>query len=501
MAHLVHIHQLAPANIAGGPYWILTNTATGVPEYRPAISSDAGNQAILGTDRGVYVSMADIFLSSASFDSTTNILTLTLSDASTVTVDMTDYVGYNWTLAGDAGPNQTIDIGNTVSLLGANGFSVVTSATDTATITPPTGTITGQVMTWNNGTLTWGVDTVANLETTTTIAGALGAGNPIGTYTNEDAVAVILRETITDFLLSGSNLRFVDEAGVNNDVAISTLISTDGGNAVIAGGDGKLFVSAGAVVANLSLSNITASTIDVNIDTGADVTLPAVTTTTAGLMTAAFLNDLLDLITLSGVAGNATDLGTFTGVTIPDTQTIKQALQALETDLELQNALINVLDEGIDTGAGEVTSFDFVGGGVTATQVGGAVTVTIPGGGEATTVSDTATVDLTLTGVDITADVKISATAGNVITSDATGVLAKERRDQFDNVVNGTTTLTLTVAPMAGTLLKLFRNGVHEDPADYSFVGTTVTLVNAASTSVNAPVDTTDFTAYYWSLT
>ena len=43
-----------------------------------------------------------------------------------------------------------------------------------------------------------------------------------------------------------------------------------------------------------------------------------------------------DLITLSGVAANAVNLGTFTGVTIADNVTVKAALQALETDLELQ---------------------------------------------------------------------------------------------------------------------------------------------------------------------
>jgi hypothetical protein len=37
---------------------------------------------------------------------------------------------------------------------------------------------------------------------------------------------------------------------------------------------------------------------------------------------------------LSGVAGGNEDLGTFTGTTIPDNQTIKQALQALETAVE-----------------------------------------------------------------------------------------------------------------------------------------------------------------------
>lgn len=42
----------------------------------------------------------------------------------------------------------------------------------------------------------------------------------------------------------------------------------------------------------------------------------------------------LDLTTLSGVAQGSTDLGTFTGTTIPDAQTNKQALQALETAYE-----------------------------------------------------------------------------------------------------------------------------------------------------------------------
>jgi len=42
-----------------------------------------------------------------------------------------------------------------------------------------------------------------------------------------------------------------------------------------------------------------------------------------------------DLVTLSGVAENATTLGTFTGSTIADSQTIKAALQALETACEL----------------------------------------------------------------------------------------------------------------------------------------------------------------------
>lgn len=46
------------------------------------------------------------------------------------------------------------------------------------------------------------------------------------------------------------------------------------------------------------------------------------------------LGHIAPLVTLSGVAGGSTHLGTFTGSIIPDNQTIKQALQALETAIE-----------------------------------------------------------------------------------------------------------------------------------------------------------------------
>jgi hypothetical protein len=46
--------------------------------------------------------------------------------------------------------------------------------------------------------------------------------------------------------------------------------------------------------------------------------------------------DIADLVSLSGVAANSTDLGTFTGSTIQDNSTIKEALQDLETEVELK---------------------------------------------------------------------------------------------------------------------------------------------------------------------
>lgn len=68
------------------------------------------------------------------------------------------------------------------------------------------------------------------------------------------------------------------------------------------------------------------------------------------------LGHIADLNTLSGVAPGALNLGAFTGSTIADTATIKQALQALETSLEgiganseFQDAAFRIMDDGDGT--------------------------------------------------------------------------------------------------------------------------------------------------------
>ena len=50
-----------------------------------------------------------------------------------------------------------------------------------------------------------------------------------------------------------------------------------------------------------------------------------------------------DLITLSGVAEGSADLGTFTGSTITDNQTVKDAIQELETAVETKQASITTV--------------------------------------------------------------------------------------------------------------------------------------------------------------
>ena len=72
-------------------------------------------------------------------------------------------------------------------------------------------------------------------------------------------------------------------------------------------------------------------------------------------------SDLQALVTLTGVAAGDTDLGSFTGETIADASTMKEALQALETALELKQGALTA-GPGIalaNTGEIEVNISDF----------------------------------------------------------------------------------------------------------------------------------------------
>ena len=115
----------------------------------------------------------------------------------------------------------------------------------------------------------------------------------------------------------------------------------------------------GGGMTNLTEGTRTATTVGVNSDTGSDATLNSATSLLAGVMpagdkvkvdfitvTQAVNLDTIEahvagLVALTGVAALATDLGTFTGTIIPDNQNIKQALQALETNIEDNRNSVN----------------------------------------------------------------------------------------------------------------------------------------------------------------
>lgn len=70
-------------------------------------------------------------------------------------------------------------------------------------------------------------------------------------------------------------------------------------------------------------------------------------------------DDISHLVTLSGVAVDSDNLGSFTGATIPDSQTIKQALQAIETAFEEadQNANDLISLSGVAENSANLGSF------------------------------------------------------------------------------------------------------------------------------------------------
>lgn len=97
-----------------------------------------------------------------------------------------------------------------------------------------------------------------------------------------------------------------------------------------------------------------------------------------------------DLVTLSGVAANAESLGTFTGVTIPDSSTVKAALQALET-----------AHEEVDQNVNDLISLSGVA--ENATNLGTFTGSTIP---------DDSTVKNALQSVETSLETKLAATGG-----------------------------------------------------------------------------------------
>ena len=118
-----------------------------------------------------------------------------------------------------------------------------------------------------------------------------------------------------------------------------------------------------------------ATTVTIESSTGDSATITAVDSSDAGVMTPALLLNLQRLITLSGVAADEPDLGTFTGTTIPDDSDIKEALQALETSVEAVSAG-SITEYSAGNGARVIAT----GAGITFSKSGGTGTFVIPSG-------------------------------------------------------------------------------------------------------------------------
>lgn len=100
------------------------------------------------------------------------------------------------------------------------------------------------------------------------------------------------------------------------------------------------FLASGIAQTSEGVSSFTAGGNDLvgmnNIEfTSTDATITITSNTNTGVIdfSVADLSAVDDLVTLSGLASGSTDLGTFSGIIIPDGSTVKSALQSLETSI------------------------------------------------------------------------------------------------------------------------------------------------------------------------
>lgn len=136
---------------------------------------------------------------------------------------------------------------------------------------------------------------------------------------------------------AASNFTLSADSGSND--SFST-----GGTLTFTGGDGiETTVSDDTITitaADITTSQIAAATLVTESEgigsNDNDTTLPtsAAVKDYTDTVTAANETHIDNLVTLSGVSKDTTNLGTFTGTTISDSRTVKQALQDLETSLE-----------------------------------------------------------------------------------------------------------------------------------------------------------------------
>ena len=193
------------------------------------------------------------------------------------------------TLAADSGSNDTFNTGETLTFTGGEGIDTTVSD-NTITIAAEDATETNKGIASFDGTdftVTSG-DVTVNAERIQDIAGAMFSSNT---------------ET-------GITATYQDGDGTI-DLAVSISASE---------------VAAGTLV--IESEGIGSNDNDTTIPTSAAV--KDYTDTVA----AANETHIDNIVTLSGVSKDSTHLGTFTGSTITDSRTIKQALQELETSLE-----------------------------------------------------------------------------------------------------------------------------------------------------------------------
>ena len=295
----------------------------------------------------VTLDLTNTGVSAGSYGSSTAIPQITVNSQGQITAASTASISTDMTVAADSGSNQTISIGtDTFTISGGTGLSSATSA-DTVTV---------------------------NLDNTAVTAGTYGSASAIPSITvdaqgritaastnaiDTDLVTVEVHNQTGAQLdkgkpvyVSGTHssgkptVALADNDGTSTYPAIGLVFEN-----IANGADGNVIIS--GLLTNVATSSYSAGDALYLDSTPGDLTTTRPTASTkkvqkVGLVTrshatngsiliigAGRTNDVNNEITaLTGVALNATDLGTFSGTTIADNETIKGALEDLETAVE-----------------------------------------------------------------------------------------------------------------------------------------------------------------------
>lgn len=148
-------------------------------------------------------------------------------------------------------------------------------------------------------------------------------------------------DSTTPASITSMRLNFTDGDGTAQSGIVSALTNSGGGTMLMRWDGGSLTISIGVNEGSFgSYAQFEATRISGGLPTdGTEVTLDFA---------------ISDSVALIGVPQGSTHLGTFTGTIIPDAQTVKEALQALEAELEAAEALA----EGPVLGTSTAIAFD-----------------------------------------------------------------------------------------------------------------------------------------------
>ena len=245
----------------------------------------------------------------------------------------------------------------------------VDGASQTVVTEVQSQTLTNKTISSASNTITVDADTatVSNLELDNLKSGVLETGAGVG--------GTELTSSNTKIPSSKLVKEYVDAQILTKDAAseISYSHTTSGLTAItvqaaideVEGRVDTLETSLAEIDANandlITLSGVAENTINLGTFTGTTIpdsstvksALQSLETTVETMATSAVVSEIdgnvNDLITLTGISENVTTLGTFTGVTIPDSSSIKAAIQSLETSVETKASSSSVLDHLNDT--------------------------------------------------------------------------------------------------------------------------------------------------------